>query len=59
MGKPEIKCVWVRVFDGNFNIGCANKTGQRANGNFKGKDIGAKWEFMYCPYCGREIKLNT
>ena len=50
-------CKWVRAFDSHFNIGCVNKTGERANGNFKGKEYGAKWEFIYCPYCGRKIKL--
>jgi hypothetical protein len=48
-------CTWVRVFDGHFNISCCNETGERANGQFKGKEFGAKWEFIYCPYCGRKI----
>jgi hypothetical protein len=32
-----------------------------ANGNFKRtKDgIDAKWDFMFCPYCGKEIKVVT
>ena len=51
------KCEWVRVFDGHFNIGCVNETGQRANGNFKrdNQTSDTKWDFKYCPYCGREI----
>jgi len=49
-------CKWLRVFDGNFNIGCVNETKERANGNFKGKEKGAKWEFIYCPYCGKKIE---
>lgn len=50
------KCEWTRSFDSHFNISCVNETGERANGNFKGKDKGAKWEFKFCPYCGKEIK---
>ena len=50
-------CQWVKVFDHNFNISCVGETGKRANGNFKGKDIGARWEFLYCPYCGKPIEL--
>ena len=49
-------CEWTRAFDQNFNISCVNETGERANGNFKGKDIGAKWEFIFCPYCGGKIE---
>ena len=49
-------CTWTRAFDNHFNISCVNETGERGNGNFKGKDKGAKWEFAYCPYCGRKIK---
>lgn len=55
--SPALKeglCLWTRAFDHNFNISCPS--GERANGQFKGKAIGAKWEFIYCPYCGREIK---
>ena len=48
------KCKWIRAFDNHFNISC--DSGERANGNFKGKDIGAKWEFKFCPYCGGKIK---
>ena len=51
------KCTWVRAFDNNFNISCCSETGERANGNFKGKEIGAKWEFKYCPYCSGEIEV--
>jgi hypothetical protein len=50
-------CTWVRAFDGHFNISCANETGERANGNFKGKDQGATWEFVFCPYCGNKIDV--
>lgn len=53
------RCEWLRVFDGHFNISCVANTGERANGNFKGKADGAKWEFKYCPYCGREIVVVT
>ena len=49
----EQVCTWTRAFDSHFNISCHH--GERGNGNFKGKDQGAKWEFQYCPYCGREI----
>ena len=52
--EPETKCRWIRQFDGHFGISCP--TGNRVNGNFKGKDKGMKWEFIYCPYCGREIE---
>ncbi len=55
----EDTCNWVRAFDSHFNISCVNKTGERANGNFKGKTEGAKWEFIYCPYCGRKIEVET
>ena len=53
------KCEWLRQFDGHFAIGCVGETGQRANGNFKRTKDGsdAKWDFTYCPYCGREIKV--
>lgn len=52
------KCVWVRSFDNHFNISCVDETGERANGDFKGKTEGAKWEFKYCPYCGGEIEID-
>lgn len=54
--KLKKPCVWFRKFDGNFCISCVEKTHKRANGDFKGK--GAKWEFKYCPYCGREIVVK-
>ena len=57
VGKNATKCLWVRAFDNHFNISCTNKTNERANGNFKGKPEGAKWEFIFCPYCGKEISL--
>lgn len=47
------KCYWVRSFDGHFNISCANETNERANGQFKN----GKWNFIYCPYCGRKIEV--
>ena len=52
-------CEWNRKFDGHFSIGCANQTGERANGNFKPdfKLKDTKWNFKYCPYCGKEIKI--
>lgn len=53
----EKKCEWFRNFDSHFNIGCVEETGERANGNFKGKEDGAKWEFKYCPYCGGRIQM--
>lgn len=52
----EITCLWTRTFDGHFNISCYS--GERANGNFKGEDAGAKWEFKNCPYCGRKIEIQ-
>lgn len=52
---PNI-CLWTRAFDNHFNISCYS--GERANGNFKGMDAGAKWEFKYCPYCGRKIEVQ-
>ena len=50
MPVNENTCYWTLTFDGHFNISC--DSGERANGDFKG----AKWEFKFCPYCGREIK---
>lgn len=50
----EDKCRWLRQFDGHFAISCPS--GKRANAQFKGKDKGSKWEFIFCPYCGREIE---
>ena len=58
-GKIMSECIWERSFDGHFNIGCVNETKKRANGNFKGEEKGATWEFIYCPYCGRLIKEET
>ena len=52
-------CTWTRSFDGHFNISCADQTGERANGNFKGKKDGATWEFLFCPYCGNEIEISA
>lgn len=48
------KCKWTRAFDGHFNTLCPS--GKRCNGAFKGKT--ARWDFIFCPYCGREIQLN-
>ena len=52
--RTKEKCRWLRQFDGHFAISCPS--GERGNGQFKGKDKGARWEFEYCPYCGREIE---
>jgi hypothetical protein len=54
------KCKWLRIFDGHFNISCVNETGERANGMFKPCDnySDSKWNFKYCPYCGREIEVE-
>ena len=52
-----VMCKWVKGFDGHFNISCVGETGQRANYDFKGRN--AKWEFKYCPYCGREIEEKS
>ncbi len=52
-------CTWVRAFDGNFNISCVKKTKQRVNGQFKSFTGASQWDFTYCPYCGKEIKLST
>jgi hypothetical protein len=48
------------VFDGNYNIGCVNETGQRGNGQFKPptKHIKTRWNFIYCPYCGKKIEIK-
>ena len=43
------QCKWVKAFDGHFNISCANESGQRAHGSFKY----GKWNFVFCPYCGK------
>jgi hypothetical protein len=53
-------CVWYRKFDGHFSMDCTNDNGKRANGNFKPceKYKKAKWDFKYCPYCGKEIKIH-
>lgn len=57
--KDESACDWVRVFDLNFNIGCVGTTGKRGFGLFKPDSImpETKWDFTYCPYCGRKINL--
>jgi hypothetical protein len=59
-----MKCQWFKKFDGHYSISCAKETGQRANGNFKkypfdnlGYQAQTKWEFKYCPYCGKEIDV--
>jgi len=52
------KCIWVRAFDGHFNISCVGETGKRANGNFVScKKFKAKWDFKFCPYCGKAIEI--
>jgi hypothetical protein len=52
-------CEWVRSFDGHFNIGCANETNERANGEFHSDRAMQKtrWNFAFCPYCGKKIKI--
>lgn len=52
-------CKWLRQFDGHFAIGCADKSKERANGNFHPDKhfIGAKWNFKFCPYCGNLIEI--
>lgn len=58
MSNKNNICLWFRVFDGHFNISCPS--GQRANGNFKSdkKHKDSKWNFEYCPYCGRKIIIR-
>ena len=51
----KLICEWIKAFDGHYNISCVDETEKRANGNFKG--INAKWQFTYCPYCGRKIQI--
>ena len=49
-------CNWIRAFDVHFNISCPSKL--RANGDFKSDNLReGKWEFIYCPYCGRKITI--
>jgi len=56
----EKKCKWLRIFDGHFNISCVFENHERANGNFKPdkKVTNTKWNFKYCPYCGKEIEIE-
>jgi len=56
----KMPCIWDRVFDGHFNISCVNQTGERANGNFKpdNRICTTTWNFKYCPYCGKEIRVK-
>ena len=50
-------CTWARAFDGHFNISCPS--GERANGQFKpDNNYQTKWNFKFCPYCGRPIELS-
>ena len=53
-------CIWKRNFDGHFNLGCVAKNNQRGNGHFKPdrKVTITKWDFKFCPYCGKEIKVQ-
>lgn len=53
----QTQCEWIRAFDGHFNIGCVNETGHRANAEFKScsKFKSSRWDFKFCPYCGKEI----
>ena len=55
----EVKCKWLRQFDAHFGISCVGETGERANGHFKPDKIEPKtrWNFKYCPYCGKEIEV--
>jgi len=52
-------CEWARNFDDNFSIDCGRGNNRRANGDFKPdeKILNTKWNFLYCPYCGKEIKI--
>jgi hypothetical protein len=59
-----MKCQWFKKFDGHYSISCVKETGKRANFNFKkypfdnfGYQARTKWEFKYCPYCGKEIEV--
>jgi hypothetical protein len=56
--KFNLFCIWVRSLDEHFNISCVNKTKQRGNKQFKSITGASQWNFKYCPYCGREIKIN-
>ena len=58
----KVTCEWRKTFDGHYSIDCVDKHGLRANGNFKaypwdnlGNQPQTKWEFTYCPYCGKKI----
>ena len=55
--REDDVCIWDRSFDGHFNIDCADKTNQRANGKWRNASQcdGQTWQFVYCPYCGRRI----
>ena len=53
-------CIWNRKSDSHFSIGCViKKNGLKANKNFKpdNKNKKTKWNFKYCPYCGKEIEI--
>ena len=56
--KFEDICIWTRewprAFRSHFVISCNSKI--HVDGNFKGKEIGSRWEFIHCPYCGLKIK---
>jgi hypothetical protein len=54
-------CEWFRSFDGHFNISCANETNHRANGEFHSDRAirETKWDFSFCPYCGRKIQIHN
>jgi hypothetical protein len=59
MGKNN-NCLWSRsTLDGHFNITCP--LGKRANGDFKPDKVipETKWDFKYCPYCGRVIEVTN
>lgn len=57
--SSDLLCTWTRAFDGHFNITCPS--GMRANRTFKKdrKHKDTRWDFKYCPYCGREISVST
>lgn len=57
-------CNWYKKFDGHYTLDCTDIHGNRANGNFKpypfnnmGEQPKTKWDFKYCPYCGRIINI--
>lgn len=64
MSEKKDVCEWYKKFDGHYSMTCTNVNGKRANGNFKkypflpeGMVDQAKWDFTFCPYCGKEIEV--